>query len=118
MTRQLHDTRTLRRFRSVNTAMREAVRVHRASNVDPYELLDNESWLGACLIGRRKFDEAERILIAAYDRTKSLRSDAHPEQVAARKRLVERVVQLYVARGEEAGADRWRAMSPRDEPSK
>jgi serine/threonine protein kinase/tetratricopeptide (TPR) repeat protein len=83
---------------------REAVALARGpSSLGPPERARAEGVLGLCLLGLRRFDEAEPLLLASYA---SL--DAQPRASRARREALQRLVALYGARGETEKAAAYR----------
>ncbi len=61
--------------------------------------------LGGCLVAQKKLDEAEPLLLEAYEKIKAAQGEAHlrARQTAAR------LAALYAARGDQAKAGEWAA---------
>jgi tetratricopeptide (TPR) repeat protein len=70
-----------------------------------WQMCELRSLLGAALAGQERFEEAEELLLNAYDRMKD-DPGAPPESIAA---AVERIVALYDASDRPAEANEWRA---------
>jgi hypothetical protein len=71
--------------------------------------LQAESLLGSLLLIEKKYDEAEASLLRAYEGLKRHEADA-PSRSRSRimQETVDRMVQLYEARGQAGKAAEWR----------
>jgi tetratricopeptide (TPR) repeat protein len=89
--------------------LRECLKIREAGLPDKWPRFDAQSLLGACLIGQRKYAEAEPLIVQGYEGMVARWGRIpFPE----RKRLAdaaERIVQLYEAWGKTQKAAEWRA---------
>jgi len=77
-------------------SLREALQIVRKAFPQRHpEIAETESAFAACLIGLRKYSEAESLLLESYPILRFTRSDRYPETQRARRHLVE----LYEAWG-------------------
>ncbi len=98
-----------KRFPEAEPYLREVLRFRTKLMPDGLRRYDVETWLGACLVGQRKLEEAERVLRSSYQGLRALDSDRSPERKDALKRLLERIIQLYEAKEDPTSAATWRA---------
>jgi hypothetical protein len=80
----------------------------RLANEAPGNTLDATALLGGALLGQKKYADAEPLLVKGYEGMKA-REKTIPK--AGKVRLIEaaeRLVQLYEATVNAAGAERWR----------
>jgi eukaryotic-like serine/threonine-protein kinase len=98
----------LRKYADAERALLEAIKARHALAPDSWEGFDNQSLLGASLAGQRRFEEAERLLVAGYEGLKQ-RADSIP---AYNREVLgdsaQRLVDLYTAWGKPAQAAEWR----------
>jgi hypothetical protein len=88
--------------------LRECVTIRERAESDDWRTFNAQALLGAALLGGGKPAEAEPLLVAGYEGMKRQEA-AIP--AASRVRLteaLERLVKSSTARGDAAGADRWR----------
>jgi hypothetical protein len=64
--------------------------------------------LGGALLGQKRFDEAEALLLQGYDGMKRRQDKIPPEGKDRLSEALEWLVQLYDAWGKKDQADRWR----------
>jgi tetratricopeptide (TPR) repeat protein len=99
--------------------LRECLKIREQREPDLWTTFNTKSELGGCLLGQKKYDEAEPLLLAGYERMKR-REDTAPRSVP-QSRLSEaigRLVQLYEAKGDAARTDEWRRKLPAKKPVK
>jgi tetratricopeptide (TPR) repeat protein len=98
--------------------LRECLKFREEHEPDLWQTFNAKSALGGCLLGQKKYDEAEPLLLAGYEGLKR-REDKNPRSVP-QSRLSEaigRLVQLYGAKGDAARADEWRRKPPAKKPA-
>ncbi len=91
---------------------REALRVYDRAKPDDWRRFEIQGQLGESLAARKRFAEAEPLIIGGYEGLTARRKDVTAD---AWRRLPEagrRVVRLYEAWGKPAEADRWRKKIP------
>ena len=66
----------------------------------------SEGWLGLCLLGLKKYAEAETLLLSAYDRDNA-RKDK-PGASTSPLNLLNQMIKLYDAWGKKDKAEEWR----------
>ncbi len=94
------------RHRDAEPVLRECLELRRRTLAGDHWLIPNtESNLGAALAGQRRFEEAEPLLVDAYE---TLRDHARASP-ARRRQALERVVALYEAWGKPDRAAEWRS---------
>jgi eukaryotic-like serine/threonine-protein kinase len=98
--------------------LREALAIREKSKPDEWTTFNTRSLLGGSLLGQKKYDEAEPLIVSGYEGMKAREEKIPPP---ARPRLTdsaERVVKLYEAWGKKDEAALWRARlaKPANEP--
>ncbi|MEO2090280.1 MAG: serine/threonine-protein kinase, partial [Gemmataceae bacterium] len=105
-----------RKYEPAEAVLRECLAVREKKMAGTWAVPYTRSMVGECLTGLGKFDDAERVLTAAYVELKQREKDIPPELRAARlSDVVQRVVALYAAWGKADQAAEWRAKMPREQ---
>jgi serine/threonine protein kinase len=68
----------------------------------------SESWLGICLLGLKRYAEAETLLLSAYEGINARKDDRAPGGRNSPLNLLDRIVDLYDAWGKKDQAEEWR----------
>jgi tetratricopeptide (TPR) repeat protein len=101
-----------KRFTEAEGPLRDALAIWQKHVPGDYRRFATESGLGASLVGQKKFAEAEPLLLSAHAGLKE-REARIPQflkgHIAA---AVDRLVELYVAQGQEEKAEAWRKQRP------
>jgi len=99
--------------------LRECLEVRKKTMPDNWLRFNTESLLGACLVGEKKYNEAERLLISSYQGLKDRENKLPPAPKQRVSEASERIVQLYDAWGNKEKAGEWRKKlsSPPSSPS-
>ncbi len=66
-----------------------------------------EGWLGLCLLGLKKYAEAEPLLLSSYERDNA-RKDDRPGASPSTLNLLDRIINLYDAWGKKDKSEEWR----------
>jgi len=99
-------------FAEAEPVLRECLEIRKKTMPDGWQRYNTESLLGACLLGQKKFKEAEQLLLSAYRGLKA-REESLPTIFKVRlSDAAERTIQLYEAWGKEDKADEWRKKRP------
>ena len=73
-----------------------------------WQIASAKSWLGECLVGQKKYAEAEPLLLEGYSGMKYALGETHPRTVRALKRIIT----LYEEWQKHAPAAQFRALLP------
>ncbi len=89
--------------------LRDCLAIRESSQPDAWTTFCTKSVLGACLLGRKLFAEAEPLLLAAHEGLEKIKVRT-PQRDADRRlrESLERLVQLYEAMGDQYKAAEWR----------
>jgi hypothetical protein len=109
---EIHGADLLDRGRHGDAApiLRECLAIRRQMQPADWKTFQAQSFLGATLLGRREYAEAEPLLVAGYEGLKARENEI--PRFFARYRLAEagaRVVELYEAWGRPERAAAWRS---------
>jgi Tfp pilus assembly protein PilF len=89
--------------------IRECLAIREKAEPDAWTTFNTKSLLGEALLGQKRYDEAESLLLDGFRGMKE-REAAIPPQAATRlPEAAQRLVDLYTARGDDAKAAEWRA---------
>ena len=99
-------------FAEAESVFRECLEIRKKTMPDSWQRYNTESQLGACLLGQKKFKEAEPLLLAAYRGLKAREKTLPPIFRVRLSNAAERIVQLYDAWGNKDKADEWRKKQP------
>ena len=91
----------------------DALRSLSLPEADAWRLARAESTLGECLTALQRFDEAEPVLVGAYEALLGAKGEAFAATVTA----LQRVITLYDAWGKPEQAAEWRAKLPPTQPA-
>ncbi len=103
-----HTMLAQRHWTEAEPVLRECLRVREQTQPGDWTTFYTRSLLGECLLGERKYDEAEALVLAGYEGMKTRESTIAK---MSRPRLAEaalRVVRLYEAWGKPEEAAQWR----------
>lgn len=101
-------------FAAAESLLRTAIEDHLAHDERPMAAFVSRSLLGACLTGLRRFDEAERELLAAHEGLGKVVDRLAPTQARSLRETKRRLAELYTARGQPDEALRWREQFERE----
>jgi serine/threonine protein kinase/Tfp pilus assembly protein PilF len=111
-----------RKYTEAERSLRESLDIVEKQHLDGWGVFLARSHLGASLLGQQRYIEAEPLLLAGYEGMKQREAQMRMEGVADRKlyltEALERLVQLYDARGQKDKADEWRKKLPVTEAAK
>jgi hypothetical protein len=88
--------------------VRECLAIREKKEPDDWRTFNTKSMLGAVLLGQNKYADAEPLLLAGYEGMKKQEAAIPPIGKPRLTESVERLVQLYEAKGERAEGARWR----------
>jgi eukaryotic-like serine/threonine-protein kinase len=88
--------------------LRECLEIRKKTMPDNWLRFNTESLLGVCLVGEKKYDEAEPRLISSYQGLKDRENKLPPSLKPRVSEAAERVVRLYDAWGKKEKAGEWR----------
>jgi hypothetical protein len=96
------------KFAESEPLAREALAFHRKKQPDDWQRFRAESLLGASLAGRKKYAEAEPLLLDAYQGMLARKKRIGVPNLYHLERAREWIVQLYQAWGKQNQAAEWR----------
>jgi tetratricopeptide (TPR) repeat protein len=88
--------------------LRECLRVRELLEPEEWTTFLTQSLLGECLVGQKRFTEAEPLLLSGYAEMKNRETSIPPEGRPALKDAIERIIGLYEAWDRKQAADEWR----------
>ena len=88
--------------------LRECLGIRTNKEPDAWWTFNTQSWLGRALLGQKKYDEAEPVLLAGYEGMKQRERKIPPFRKYHMTEAIERLVQLYEATGKWVKAEEWR----------
>jgi tetratricopeptide (TPR) repeat protein len=97
-----------KQFPKAEKHLRESLVVRERNQSDAWTTFNAKSLLGGALLGRQKYADAEPLLRASYEGLKRHADKIPPEGKVCLTEALERLVQLYDARGNADEAARWR----------
>jgi serine/threonine protein kinase len=90
--------------------LREVVAIRAEVQPDAWSTFVSKTQLGACLLGQKKYAEAEPLLKEGYDGMKQRDKARPPQDRVNLTRAVQALVQLYEATGRKDEARKWAAL--------
>jgi serine/threonine protein kinase/tetratricopeptide (TPR) repeat protein len=97
-----------KKYAQAEPIARECLRIRSEKRPDRWVTFYARTALGGALLGQGKYAEAEPLLIQAFEGMKARESQMRPSSKSLMMEPLERLVQLYDARGKGAEAARWR----------
>jgi hypothetical protein len=97
-----------KRIAEAEPIIRDCLAIREKKEPDDWRTFNTKSMLGAVLLGQKKYADAEPLLLAGYERMKKQEAAIPPIGKPRLTEAVERLVQLYKAKGETAEVVRWR----------
>jgi eukaryotic-like serine/threonine-protein kinase len=88
--------------------LREALAIREKKLPDDWRTFETKGLLGASLLGRKKYAEAEPLLLQGYEGMKARESKIPAPSRKALAEAIDRIIRLYDARGDKGRADEWR----------
>lgn len=88
--------------------LRECLVIRQKIQPDDWATFDAQALLGEALLAQKKYAEAEPLLRQGYEGMKQHGAKAPPQGKVRLAKTLERLVQLYEARGEKDKAAKWR----------
>ena len=95
------------KFSEAEPLARECVALREKLIPDEWFTFNARSMLGACLLGQKKFAEAEPLLLSGYEGMKQREDKIPAESKRYVKETLQRLVQLYEATGQSQKAAEW-----------
>jgi hypothetical protein len=89
--------------------IREALTIREAKAPDDWRTFNTKSMLGGVLLGQKKLAEAEPLLLDGYRGMKEREAAIPPQGKVHIPEALERLVQLYEAKGNQPEATAWRS---------
>ena len=99
----------LKQWDEADPVIREALTIREKVQPDAWTTFNAKSMLGAALLGRKKLAEAEPLLLEGYRGMKDREAAIPPQGKARIPEALERLAQLYEAKGNESEAAEWKA---------
>ena len=101
-------------FEEAETVLRECLPLQEQKYPDGWRTFRAKAWLGSALLGQKKLDEAEPLLLAGYDGLLS-REEKLPEHAGiVLNEVPEQLVRLYAARNADGDAEhaaKWKSVT-------
>jgi hypothetical protein len=88
--------------------LRESLAIREKSQPDEWSTFNTRSLLGGSLLGQKKYDEAEPLIVSGYEGMKAREAKIPPLGKPRFTEAAERVVRLYEEWGKKDEAARWR----------
>jgi serine/threonine protein kinase/tetratricopeptide (TPR) repeat protein len=98
-----------RKFDEAQPLLRDCLALREKKQPDDWTTFNTRSMLGACLVGQKKYADAEPLLLAGYDGMKKRQDKIPPQGTIRLGEAKDRLVQLYEAWGKPQKAAEWRA---------
>jgi serine/threonine protein kinase len=100
---------TLSKFAEAEPLLRECLSIREESQPDAWTTFNTKSMLGGALLGQKKYDEAEPLLLDGFRGMKEREAAIPPRAATRLPQAAQRLVDLYTARGDDAKTAEWRA---------
>ena len=88
--------------------LREGLKIGEAKRADDWSTFEARGLLGASLVGEKKYDEAEPLMVGGYEGLKAREAKLSAKSKTLVREAAERVVKLYEAWGKKEKAIEWR----------
>jgi serine/threonine protein kinase/tetratricopeptide (TPR) repeat protein len=98
----------LHAFADAEPVLRECLAIREKQQADLWSTFNAHSMLGGALLGQKKHQDAEPLLLKGYTGMKARAKTIPPQSKVYLTEAAERLVQLYEATGNAAEAERWR----------
>jgi serine/threonine protein kinase/tetratricopeptide (TPR) repeat protein len=89
--------------------LRECLSIRAPKDPDAWSTFNTRSCLGGCLLGQRKFEEAEALLLSGYEGMNDHRNEIPAIAMVRLTEALDRIIEFYVATNQPQKADEWRA---------
>jgi tRNA A-37 threonylcarbamoyl transferase component Bud32 len=96
------------RFAEAEACLRDALAICEQKRPDDWMTYYTRSLLGAALVGRKQYAEAEPLLVQGYEGLKQREAKIRTYAAVRLREALERLVQLYAAWDKEEKAELWR----------
>jgi tetratricopeptide (TPR) repeat protein len=98
----------LRQYDEAETKLRECLALRSRKSPNAWFTFKTQSQIGAALLGQKKYDDAEPLLLQGYEGMKKREATIPPKLRSNLTQAAERLVALYEARGNDEKAEQWR----------
>jgi len=98
----------LRAIDEAEPLLREALTIREATAPDDWRTFNSKSMLGGALLGQKKFQESELLLLSGYRGLKDHKASIPPQGRPRFLEALERLVHLYEQKGDASEAAGWR----------
>jgi non-specific serine/threonine protein kinase/serine/threonine-protein kinase len=95
------------RFAEAEPLARECLAIREKTAPDDWVTVNTRNCLGECLLGQQKYQEAESLLVSAYEGLMRLKKELPAHARAYPREAAQRLVQLYEATGRPEKAAEW-----------
>lgn len=106
-----------KQYAEAEKVLRECLTIREAKLPDDWSTFNTKSLLGASLIGRHKYAEAEPLLRAGYEGLRGRAATMPPQAKARQREALERLVWLYDAWGKPEQVATWRQQLDQEKSS-
>jgi hypothetical protein len=89
--------------------LRESLAIREKGQPEEWSTFNTRSLLGGCLLGQKKYAEAEPLILSGYEGMKAREAGIPVPGKPRLTEAAERVAKLYAAWGKKEKADQWRA---------
>jgi eukaryotic-like serine/threonine-protein kinase len=107
-----HNLLKQKKYAEAEPLLRECLAIREKKLPDDWLRFNAESLLGDALLGQKKYADAEPLLLAGYEGMKQREAKIPAQGKIRLTEALERLVQLYEARGDKDQADAWRKKLP------
>jgi eukaryotic-like serine/threonine-protein kinase len=98
-----------RQHAAVEEILRECLAVREKTEPDAWTTFNTKSMLGGALLGRKKYADAEPLLLAGYEGMKKREKTIPPPANTRIPEALDRLIELYTATGKPDEVKRWQA---------
>jgi len=91
------------------TLLRESLEIREKTEPEAWTTFNTKSMLGGALLGQKKYDVAEPLLLAGYRGMKQREEDIPPQGRVRVDEAIERLIQLAKAQGKKQDEAKWQA---------
>jgi serine/threonine protein kinase/tetratricopeptide (TPR) repeat protein len=99
------------KFAESEAPLRESLRLYTEHSPNEWPKFYAQSLLGGCLVGQKRYDEAEPLLLEGFEGLKRMKEKLPADGAGRLAESAEWLVQLYQSVGKKDEAERWRAES-------
>ncbi len=102
------------KWTEAESTLRECLTIREAKQPDDWITFNTKSMLGGALLGRKKYDDAQPLLVAGYEGMKQRADKIPPTGKIRRAEALDRLIELAEATGQPDEAKAWREEKARD----